>query len=96
LFDSRPAIIGARKWGVNAEAKLQQCDRMPLRSEGGGQAVAHSCRSREFPLAKDKREVPMAKIDLDSLSIEELAGLRENATVRKSSHASRRARSRAG
>jgi hypothetical protein len=29
---------------------------------------------------KDKREVPLAKIDLDSLSIEELAGLRENAT----------------
>jgi len=28
---------------------------------------------------KDKREVPLAKIDLDSLSIEELAGLRENA-----------------
>jgi hypothetical protein len=27
----------------------------------------------------DKREVPLAKIDLDSLSIEELAGLRENA-----------------
>jgi hypothetical protein len=27
----------------------------------------------------DKREVPFAKIDLDSLSIEELAGLRENA-----------------
>src|SRR5215216_952478 len=28
---------------------------------------------------KEQREVPMAKIDLDSLSIEELAGLRENA-----------------
>jgi hypothetical protein len=27
----------------------------------------------------DKREVPLAKIDLDSLSIEELAGLRETA-----------------
>lgn len=39
-----------------------------------------SCRSQEFPLAKGKREVPLAKIDLDSLSIEELAGLRENAT----------------
>ena len=29
---------------------------------------------------RHKREVPMAKIDLDSLGIEELAGLRENAT----------------
>ena len=32
------------------------------------------------PLTENnKREVPLAKIDLDSLSIEELAGLRENA-----------------
>ena len=29
---------------------------------------------------RHKREVPLAKIDLDSLSIEGLAGLRENAT----------------
>jgi hypothetical protein len=29
---------------------------------------------------RNKREVPLAKIDLDTLSIEELAGLREHAT----------------
>jgi hypothetical protein len=35
---------------------------------------------RTFPVAKSKRESGMAKIDLDSLSIEELASLREHAT----------------
>jgi hypothetical protein len=35
---------------------------------------------RTFPVAKSKRESGMAKIDLDSLGIEELANLRENAT----------------
>jgi hypothetical protein len=30
LFDSRPAIIGAREWGTNAEARLQHCDRSRL------------------------------------------------------------------
>src|SRR6202011_563891 len=33
-----------------------------------------------FPIAKRKREACMAKIDLDSLGIEELAALRESAT----------------
>jgi hypothetical protein len=28
LFDSRPAIIGAREWGVNAEVRLQRYDRL--------------------------------------------------------------------
>jgi hypothetical protein len=35
---------------------------------------------RTFPVAKRKREAGMAKIDLDSLSIEEVAVLRDNAT----------------
>jgi hypothetical protein len=35
---------------------------------------------RAFPIANSKRESAMAKIDLDSLSIEELASLRESAT----------------
>jgi hypothetical protein len=34
---------------------------------------------RAFPVATRKREASMAKIDLDSLSIEELATLRESA-----------------
>jgi hypothetical protein len=35
---------------------------------------------RAFPVATGKQESNMAKIDLDSLSIEELASLRDNAT----------------
>jgi hypothetical protein len=35
---------------------------------------------RTFPVAKGKREACMAKIDLEALSIEELASLRDNAT----------------
>jgi hypothetical protein len=35
---------------------------------------------RAFPVAKEKREACMAKIDLDSLSIEEVASLRDSAT----------------
>jgi hypothetical protein len=35
---------------------------------------------RTFPIATGKREAFMAKIDLDSLSIEELASLRDAAT----------------
>jgi hypothetical protein len=35
---------------------------------------------RAFPIASSKRESAMAKVDLDSLSIEELANLRETAT----------------
>src|ERR1051325_11179619 len=27
-FDSRPAMIGAREWGMNAEARLRHCDRL--------------------------------------------------------------------
>jgi len=27
LFDSRSAIIGAREWGMNAEARSQLCNR---------------------------------------------------------------------
>jgi hypothetical protein len=26
LFDSRPAIIGAREWGVNADTALLHCE----------------------------------------------------------------------
>jgi hypothetical protein len=33
-----------------------------------------------FPIAQKKREACMAKIDLDTLSIEELAALRDHAT----------------
>jgi hypothetical protein len=35
---------------------------------------------RTFPVANSKQESGMAKIDLDSLGIEELANLREHAT----------------
>jgi hypothetical protein len=38
------------------------------------------CSFAAFPVARRKREFRMAKIDLDSLSIEELAALRDNAT----------------
>src|SRR6202048_3551520 len=41
---------------------------------------ASPCGTRGFPVAKSKREAGMAKIDLDSLSIEELAALRDSAT----------------
>jgi hypothetical protein len=47
-----------------------------LQSEGGGQGLRAACRLRTFPVANGKREVPTAKIDLDALSIEELAALR--------------------
>jgi len=36
LFDSRPAIIDAREWGVNADTEVLHCDRLPLWSDGGG------------------------------------------------------------
>jgi hypothetical protein len=38
------------------------------------------CSLAAFPVARRKREFRMAKIDLDGLSIEELATLRDNAT----------------
>jgi hypothetical protein len=38
------------------------------------------CGFAAFPVARRKREFRMAKIDLDNLSIEELATLRDNAT----------------
>jgi hypothetical protein len=38
------------------------------------------CGLAAFPVARRKREFRMAKIDLDGLSIEELATLRDNAT----------------
>jgi len=37
------------------------------------------CRPLTFPIAQGKREACMAKIDLDTLSIEELAALRDQA-----------------
>src|SRR4029453_1506858 len=81
LFDSRAAIIGAREWGVNADAGLQDCDRLPPSKRRGGIRCGAFLWLMRVPVSeRHKREVPLAKIDLDSLSIEELANLRENAT----------------
>src|ERR1700723_3537576 len=41
---------------------------------------AASCGPCTFPIATREQEACMAKIDLDSLSIEEVAALRDNAT----------------
>jgi hypothetical protein len=42
--------------------------------------VRRACGIRAFPVAKNKREARHGKNDLDLLSIEELAALRESAT----------------
>ena len=47
--------------------------------------MPHSCGAGAFPLASERgnvREGHMAKIDLDSMSIEELAVLRDNANAK--------------
>jgi hypothetical protein len=45
----------------------------------GGKDWPAACRLRAFPVAKGKQEDHMAKTDLVSLSIEELAALRDRA-----------------
>ncbi len=60
---------------------LVECDKRSHASRWIRQPGA--CRVLSFPLAKEKTGSDvMAKFDLDSLSIEELAALRENATAK--------------
>jgi hypothetical protein len=49
---------------------------------GGGEDSCRCCGAHTLPVAKAKQEVSMAKIDLDSLNIEELALLRDR-TIEK-------------
>jgi hypothetical protein len=64
---------------MNWEAALQDCDELDAkRRRRIGRA--RSCRPEAFPLANRKKGRPHGKVDLDSLGIEELAALREQAT----------------
>jgi hypothetical protein len=64
---------------VNGEAEVQHCDRTRYEVKAVDKMCCILVARASSRYRKDQREVPMAKIDLDSLSIEELAGLRENA-----------------
>jgi hypothetical protein len=77
--------IDGRDWGANWEEALQDCD-CRARSTSAVDKIGRSgkdwqraCGLRVFPVAKGKQEDCMAKIDIDSLSIEELAALRDRA-----------------
>jgi hypothetical protein len=95
FFESCSAPIDVRDWGVNGDTALQDCDSGVCEATSPACAghiarvceatsrwirPAASCGLCTFPVATREQEACMAKIDLDSLSIEEVAALRDNAT----------------
>jgi len=84
---------------MNAEAGLQHCDRLQLTKWRWWISCGAFLSLTRVRLAKDKREVPMAKIDLDSTwyrRTRQSAWARDRQAVRESRYAPRRARSGTG
>jgi hypothetical protein len=72
--------LGRELGGGVAGLWLPRCSTFAVDKIGGsGKDRQRACGLRAFPVAKGKQEDGMAKIDLDLLSIEELAALRDRA-----------------
>jgi hypothetical protein len=76
---SRPITIGGLDWGANAEDALQDCG-CAHDANAVDKIFANLWLWRRPASERKSGGLKMAKIDLDSLSIEELAGLRDSAS----------------